>query len=210
MKRDEQRNATRQGLAEAALGAFLDRGLEAVTVEEIAAAAGVSPRTFFLHFASKAAAVFPDHDDNLHDFRAALAALPTGTDDVVGVCDLVVQGVRQQSASTFRRRRYDLVHTVPAVRDVDARTDRDYEDAVAEHLRGRWGDDPDAVLAALVVANIVIGVARAALVCWGRDGSDPVESTRRLLDRLLVPPLHGLAGRTPAGRDLAGQGLGML
>ena len=108
MKRDEQRNATRQGLAEAALGAFLDRGLEAVTVEEIAAAAGVSPRTFFLHFASKAAAVFPDHDDNLHDFRAALAALPSGTDDVGGVCDLVVQGVRQQSASTFRRRRYGL------------------------------------------------------------------------------------------------------
>ncbi|MBI4939255.1 MAG: TetR family transcriptional regulator [Actinobacteria bacterium] len=188
-RREEQRARTRQVLAEAALAAFLERGIDAVTVEEIAREAGVSPRTFFLHFGSKAAAIFPDHDTNIAWFRTGLAALPRDGDVVRDLCDLVVEGVRRQSESSFRQRRRRLVVTSPAVRDLDARTDRDYEEAAAEHLLDRWSGDATARLDARVLANVVIGVARAALDAWGHDGTDPVTATRSTLDRLLLPPL---------------------
>lgn len=188
-RRDEQRARTRQTLAEAALTAFLEHGIEAVTVEDVAREAGVSPRTFFLHFPSKAAALFPDHDANLAWFRDRLAALPPSGDAVRDLCDLVVEGVQRQSESAFRRRRRHLVATSPAVAEVDARTDRDYEQAAAEHLLARWAADPATRLEARVLANVVVGVARAALDAWGMDGTDPVTATRSTLDRLLLPPL---------------------
>ena len=193
MKREERRAATRQALAESALRLFTAQGVDATTVEEIAAGAGVSPRTFFLHFPAKAAAVFPDHDLNLRRFRAALAALPEGGDDVADVCRLLVRSIRSQAESQFRQRRYGLVAGSEAVRDLDARTDRDYEDAVAEHLVTRWGDEPRSVLAAQVVANVVLGVARATLLAWGRNGLDPVVSASALFDRLVGSPLSGMA-----------------
>lgn len=192
MRRDERRAATRQALAESALRLFTAQGVERTTIEEIAAGAGVSPRTFFLHFRAKAAAVFPDHDDNLARFRRALNELPTGGDDVAAVAQLLVDGISSQASSQFRRGRYALVAASEAVRDLDARTDRDYEDAVAAHLIARWGDDPRSVLAAQAVANTVLGVARAALIAWGRDGLEPVASASALFARLVSSPLAGL------------------
>ncbi len=200
MKRDERRAATRQALADAALRLFLEQGVDATTIEEIAAAAGVSPRTFFLHFPAKAAAVFPDHEENMVRFRAALAGLPAGADAVAAVCGLLVDSIRWQLPSGFRHRRYGLVAASAAVREVDARNDRDYETAIVEHLRVRWGDEPEAVLAAEAVANVVVGVARAALLAWGRDGLDPAASASRLLDRLVGSPLGGVPADLRPGR----------
>ncbi|HET9657464.1 MAG TPA: helix-turn-helix domain-containing protein [Kineosporiaceae bacterium] len=193
MKREERRAATRQALAESAMRLFTAQGVEATTVEEIAHGAGVSARTFFLHFPSKASAVFPDHASNLQRFGEELSRLPDGGDDVADVCRLLVEGIRSQADSQFRRGRYGLVAGSEAIRELDARTDRDYEDAVAAHLVGRWGDDPAHRLAAQAVANVALAVARAALVAWGRDGLDPVATASRLYARLVRSPLAGAA-----------------
>jgi AcrR family transcriptional regulator len=48
-----KRDAVRDGLARVAIDLFARHGFEAVTVEEIAKAAGISPRTFFRYFPSK-------------------------------------------------------------------------------------------------------------------------------------------------------------
>ena len=51
--RDEKRNEQRDRILEAARGLFADRGPEAVTVAEVADAAGVARATVFNHFGSK-------------------------------------------------------------------------------------------------------------------------------------------------------------
>jgi AcrR family transcriptional regulator len=52
-RRERKKQATRQALVEAALRLFEEKGFEQTTVVDIAEAADVSDRTFFLHFPTK-------------------------------------------------------------------------------------------------------------------------------------------------------------
>jgi AcrR family transcriptional regulator len=182
-QREARRRATRQALTAAALRLFADRGFDTTTVEEIAAAAGVSPRTFFLHFPSKAAAAFPDHEERVVDFRQRLMGLPLDGDPIPQLRAIVVAGLAAQT-SEQRKTRYRLLEDVSALRDEDARTDRDYEVAIAEFLSTRWGASPEAILRCQAVANVVVGVLRAALIAWSRDDIDPAEAANELLGRI--------------------------
>ncbi|WP_311214731.1 MULTISPECIES: TetR family transcriptional regulator [unclassified Arthrobacter] len=75
--RQRARDALRQGIAEVALALFDERGFSAVTVDEIAEAAGISRRTFFRHFATKEDVVFTNIMENGIILRDALALVPS-------------------------------------------------------------------------------------------------------------------------------------
>lgn len=74
--RERTRRAVQSELIDAALALFADRGFEAVTVEEIAAAAGLSKRSFFRYFASKEDVVLGKIDRQGDQFVQALEARP--------------------------------------------------------------------------------------------------------------------------------------
>ncbi|MEV0218524.1 TetR family transcriptional regulator [Streptomyces sp. NPDC050704] len=75
--REQKKLAAWRAIRSAALQMFDERGFEAVSVEEIATAVGVSRSTFFNYFAGKEAVVFDQDPEERDHWRAIMAARPT-------------------------------------------------------------------------------------------------------------------------------------
>lgn len=78
--RERTRRAVRAELTDVAMDLFLRNGFEATTVDEIAAAAGISRRSLFRYFASKEAIIFESLQDVGVQLAEALAARPRAED----------------------------------------------------------------------------------------------------------------------------------
>ncbi|MDL4776467.1 MULTISPECIES: TetR/AcrR family transcriptional regulator [Thermomonosporaceae] len=74
--RERKKAATREALSRAALRLAIRHGAAGVTVEGIAAEAGVSPRTFHNYFAGKEEAIVSPLTDGARDLIDALRARP--------------------------------------------------------------------------------------------------------------------------------------
>jgi AcrR family transcriptional regulator len=192
--RELQRLETRRSLAEHALRLFRANGFDETTVEEIAAAAGVSTRTFFLHFPTKAAAAFPDHGERVEAFVDRLNAGAPFVNPLSQLRSVLLADFNTTTPS--RLSRYSLLSKVPELRDEDARTDRDYEAVIAAFLVRHWGDSVEASVRANAIANAVLGVVRAALVAASENSIDARAVASEILGRMLgMPfdePLHSL------------------
>ena len=89
--RERKKQATREALSWAALRLAVDRGLENVRVEDIAAEAGVSPRTFNNYFSSKYEAIISRHVDRMRLAAQALRSRPAGEALWEAVTEAVVE-----------------------------------------------------------------------------------------------------------------------
>lgn len=89
--RERKKARTRQRLQDEALRLFTERGYEATTVEQIAAAAGVSHMTFFRYFPTKEDVVLSDSYDPL--LVAAIRGRPAGEDPVTRIHAAVRDGL---------------------------------------------------------------------------------------------------------------------
>src|SRR5215218_9586099 len=74
--RERKKLETRRALVGAALDLFSERGVEATTVEDIAAAVNVSARTFHRYFAAKEDVLFADSAERGARFARFLAERP--------------------------------------------------------------------------------------------------------------------------------------
>ncbi len=89
--RERKKAQTRLRLQEQALRLFTERGYEATTVEQIAAAAGVSHMTFFRYFPTKEDAVLSDSYDPL--LVAAIRSRPRTDHPVTRIHAAVREGL---------------------------------------------------------------------------------------------------------------------
>ena len=161
--REQKKQATREALREAALRLALAHGPENVRVDDIAEAAGVSPRTYNNYFSSReqaiVAAVTAEREARV---AAAVAARPAG----VGLAHAVVDAIVEQYTDPGEHHRDALllITTRPALRDAFVDTAGAIEHSLADAIAHRLGDtDPHTprVLAASVAAAI-----RLALRQW--------------------------------------------
>jgi AcrR family transcriptional regulator len=73
--REQKKKQTRAGLMDAAARLFAENGYDGTTVADIAAAAGVSTRTFFSYFPAKEDVLFAGTDQRLAVLAEALATV---------------------------------------------------------------------------------------------------------------------------------------
>jgi AcrR family transcriptional regulator len=88
--RATQMSRTRRRLVDVALRLFSEQGYDATATEQIAAEAGVSPRTFFRYFPTKESVVFFGEYDFIRSFGHVLAAQPNEISDLAAVREALI------------------------------------------------------------------------------------------------------------------------
>ncbi|GGK39037.1 TetR family transcriptional regulator [Pilimelia terevasa] len=197
--RERKKAATRRALSQAALRLAIAQGLAEVTAEAVAAAVGVSPRTFHNYFGSKeeavAAAVEARTRALADDLRARPADEPLW-DAVTAVTLRRFASGYADVAETVAAQR--LVLSTPALRahhyQVSDATDRVLVEAVA----ARTGLDPDRDLYPRLVVAAVSSAALAAMQLWA-DGTSGAGSAADVLVDALAQLRAGLPEPPPAG-----------
>ncbi|GAT70899.1 tetR family transcriptional regulator [Planomonospora sphaerica] len=161
--REQRKQATREALSAAALRLALERGPGNVRVDDIAEAAGVSPRTYNNYFSSReqaiVAAVTSEREARV---AAAVAARPAG----VGLAAAVVEAIVDQytAAGEPGRDALLLITTSPSLREAFVDSTAAIEHPLADAIAGRLGDA--APHAARVLAASVAAAVRIALEQW--------------------------------------------
>jgi mycofactocin system transcriptional regulator len=167
-------------VASAALELFVRQGFDATTVDEIAAAVGVSRRTFFRYFDTKSDAVWGEFDRELARLAGLLAASPPDAGLLDALRTAVVEANRVGPGELGDlRRRVRLISSEPSLVAHSAVRYAAWCDVVAAFAAARMGADPGD-LGPQTVARAALGAAEAAFVAWsGGEGDDLAEALDR-------------------------------
>ena len=196
--RERKKRATREALHDAALRLTLERGLEHLTVEEISAAAGVSPRTFFNYFPGKEQAIISD-DLFAADARK-VTEIMTGAASVLDGMEAIA--MRLATAVATRREqvqlRWQVITRYPAlITRMFARLE-EFNAIVASAVAARVGMAAGDAYPQLMAAMTTTGI-RVAVQRWtAGQGDDPLERHMAEVFGLLKGELTA-ATRTDSG-----------
>lgn len=194
--RGRRPSTTREQIARRALDLFERDGFDATTVDGIAAAVGISRRTFFRYYSSKREVVWGEFDAELVRLRDQLIGAPRD-EPMMDVLRRAVVATNRFGAGELDelRIRMGLISTVPALVAHSAVRYTEWCEVVADFVAGRVGGSPEA-LGPQTVARAALGTAMAAFACWANHDTDDltgeVDEAFRLLgdgfaeDRLRV------------------------
>ena len=145
---------------------FTEDGFDDTTVERIAAAAGVSRRTFFRYFDSKADVLWHAFDGEVRSLRTAFARVPPHVPMMAAIRQVVV-GVNRYRAEDVPelRTRMNLIGSVPALAASAAYHYDAWEQAVSEFAASRLGQPADS-LYPLAIGRATLAVCRSAYDRW--------------------------------------------
>jgi mycofactocin system transcriptional regulator len=156
-------------LSHIALELIAERGFEATTVDDIAAAAGIGRRTFFRYFASKNDLPWGDFESQLAGMREVLAEMP----DDVGLMEAIRISVIEfnrlpPSEIPYHRRRMELILRVPSLIAHSSLRYTTWRQVVAEFVARRLCVPEDS-LRPQAIAWAVLGIALSAYEQWLAD-----------------------------------------
>lgn len=197
--RERKKARTREAIIDAALDLFESKGYEATTVEDIAAAADVSPRTFFRYFETKLDVVMARNVDEGDDMETLVAALADA-----GPVEAVHQVIRQKLTARVQDgddsvlREMRVVMSTPSLRAICVERFHDHLDGFAAVFAARLGLDERA-LAPYVLAGAISATMLAVMDRWVAGGARP-DQLLPLLDEAFSLLAGGLDEVVAEGR----------
>ncbi|MFD0786822.1 TetR family transcriptional regulator [Micromonospora azadirachtae] len=156
-------SGARERLQAAAIDLFAEHGFDGVTVAEIAAAAGLTERTFFRYFADKREVLFPGHDEFERNFLQGLDKAPD--DDPVSLITAALAGVAglfPDERRAWSRTRSAILQAHPGFQERELLKMSSLTSTLTRALRER-GIDP---IAAALAAETVGTIFRTAFIAW--------------------------------------------
>jgi AcrR family transcriptional regulator len=215
--RERKKHATRRALRRIALDLVAERGFAHVTVDDIAAAADVSPRTFFNYFPSKEAALFGMDPERVAVLRAEVVAVSPGEPALSAlraVMTDVAEGITEELAALGGDMadwlaRMKTARTDPHLRAAHTAQMALMERAVAEGLAERLGVDPERDPYPGMLAAVGVATVRSGVIFWcNSGGAVPLDQYVDLAFRALKDGLPENSDFRHAGGNLA-QGKGI-
>jgi AcrR family transcriptional regulator len=142
-RREQKKVATRRSLADAALRLALEHGPDGVTVDQIAAEADVSTRTFFNYFASRDDAILGVDPDATARLIESLEARPAAEPPVVAIRRAALEQLAEKGFDADDlHARMALVEAHPALQARHAGHFAALEAALTDVIARRCGLDP--------------------------------------------------------------------
>lgn len=177
-------------LAEIAQELFLSKGFTETSVDDIAAAAGVSRRTFFRYFPTKADVLWVETHEELRRVRDGLAAAPAHESWRETLCRVIPAAyVPSQRQRVWALQRAELVLREPAVQGPMAPHLADWRAVVAEFAARRLGAEPTGMLP-IAVSAAALSAALAAHEYWLAHPAEDLPDVMAQMLRLMLPRLE--------------------
>ncbi|MEH6718975.1 MAG: TetR family transcriptional regulator [Aurantimonas endophytica] len=168
--RERKKQATRATLSAVALRLALERGIDQVTVEEIAQEANVSLRTFRNYFPTKAAAIVDIAHNRADTFVAAFKARPAKEELWSSLTEaLLALYPDEPDRNSIERMR--LLRNEPALATEEYKADLTVQAKLAEAIAERSGSTVSSDIMPGLTAALVLATAHTALEFWLSSGS---------------------------------------
>ena len=189
--RERKKERTRDLLVREAIRLFSEQGFDDTSVDEIASAAEVSPRTFFRYFPTKADVVFADLPSRIALLKDTLETDRPVHTSVRDVLSSSLDALDSDTALFTTRNRLVLEH--PQLRGRLLELFATAEGMVAEAY-GRQASLPGSALGPRLAAAISVGSGRSAILTWTTEGGDPQELLARAFEATAPAVRRALRG----------------
>jgi AcrR family transcriptional regulator len=171
--RERKKLKTRRLLSEIALRRFVEKGVDATTVEEICEEAEVSVSTFFRYFPSKEAAAFPDEEEKVRVVSDVLDTAPdkeplhkTVRRAALALAEWDLEGKAEL------HRWQELLRDEPALAAYGLRLQTESMELFTKLIAARMGVDPVSDMRPGLGVGMAYAAVNSAWSVWTARGSD--------------------------------------
>lgn len=167
---ERKQRLVRANIAELAVGPLIEHGFDAVTIDDLAKAAGISKRTFFRYFATKEDVVTSEFTEAGTALLTALRLRPRDEQPLVSLRHAIGSVIERLTQDAERTRAVlRLIQRTPSLRGHFLVTQDQWREQLAEVIAERLPPGPKTPMLARLTATVSMGAVDAAITAWAQS-----------------------------------------